>query len=53
MSDEIRKQNAKELRKAWKQFLKEQKAKHGHKTIIGDAEAGFETLDERATAHSI
>lgn len=25
MSDEVRKKNAKDLRKAWKQFLKEQK----------------------------
>ena len=28
MSDEIRKKNAKDLRKAWKQFLKEQKRKN-------------------------
>ena len=27
--DDIRKQNAKELRKAWKQFLKEQNKKNG------------------------
>lgn len=36
--DEVRKQNAKELRRAWNKFIKEQKAKYGHKTIIGDAE---------------
>lgn len=50
---DVRKKNAKDLRKAWKQFLKEQKAKHGHKTIIGDAEKRPEALDECATAHSI
>ena len=29
MTDDIRKQNAKDLRKAWKQFLKEQNKKNG------------------------
>ena len=29
MSEDIRKQNAKELRKAWKQFLKEKDKKNG------------------------
>ena len=29
MSDEVRKKNAKDLRKAWKQFIKEQDKKHG------------------------
>ena len=29
---EIRKKNAKELRKAWKQFVKEQEAKHVKQT---------------------
>ena len=53
MSDEVRKRNAEDLRRAWNKFIKEQKAKHGHKTIIRNAEAGFETLDERTTAHSI
>ena len=28
MADDIRKRNAKELRKAWKQFIKEQKIKN-------------------------
>ena len=51
--DEIRKQNAKELQRKWKQFLKEQKAKHGHKTIIKNAEDRPEALDGAATAHSV
>ena len=52
MSDEVRKRNAEELRKAWNKFIKEQKAKHGHKTTIGDAEERPEALDKRTTAHS-
>ena len=51
--DDIRKRNAEELRKAWNKFIKEQKAKHGHKTIVGDAEKRPEALDEHATAYSV
>ena len=50
---EIRKQNAKELRKAWNKFLKEQEAKHGHKTIIRDAQERPEALDKRTTAYGL
>ena len=53
MSDKVRKQNAEELRKAWNKFIKEQKAKHGHKTTIGDAQERPEALDERTTAYGI
>ena len=31
MTDDIRKQNAKELRKAWNKFIKEQERKHKEK----------------------
>ena len=51
--DEIRKKNAKELRKKWKQFIKEQEAKHGHKTTIGDAQERPEALDKRTTAYGL
>ena len=50
---EIRKKNAKELRRAWNKFLKEQKAKHGHTTIIGDVKERPEALDERTTAYGL
>ena len=53
MTDEIRKHNAADLRRKWNKFLKEQKAKHGHKTIVGDAEKRPEALDEHATAYSV
>ena len=29
MNDKLRKKKAKELKRAWKEFLKEQEAKHG------------------------
>ena len=49
----IRELNAKDLKRAWKKHLKEQKAKHGHKTIITDAQERPEALDEGATTHSV
>ena len=53
MSDEVRKRNAEELRKAWNKFIKEQKAKHGHKTTIGDAQERPEALDKRTTVYGL
>ena len=50
---EIRKRNAKELRKKWKQFLKEQEAKHGHKATVGDVKERPEALDKRTTAYGL
>ena len=49
----IKERNSKDLQKAWKKFLREQEAKHGHKTIIGDAEDRPETLDGTTTAYSV
>ena len=49
----IRELNAKELKRAWKKHLKEQKAKHGHKTIIRNAQERPEALDEGTTTHSV
>lgn len=53
MTDEIRKHNAADLRRKWNKFLKEQEAKHGHKTTIGDAQERPEALDERTTAYGL
>ena len=49
----IRECNAKDPQKAWKKFLREQKAKHGHKTIIRNAQERPEALDEGTTTHSV
>ena len=49
----IKERNTLDLKRAWKKFIKEQEAKHGHKTIIGDAEDRPETLDGTTTAHSV
>lgn len=35
MSDDIRKQNADELQRKWKQFLKEQRKKYGREKSAG------------------
>ena len=53
MSDEIRKRNAEDLRRKWNKFIKEQKAKHGHKTIIRNAQERPEALDEGTVTHSV
>ena len=53
MSDEIRKRNEKDLRKAWKLFLKEQEAKHGHKATVGDVKERPEALDKRTTVYGL
>ena len=49
----IKERNALDLKRAWKKFIKEQEAKHGHKTIIKNAEDRPEALDGAATAHSV
>ena len=49
----IKERNAKDLQKAWKKFLREQEAKHGHKTIIKNAEDRPEALDGATTAYSV
>ena len=53
MSDEIRKRNAEELRRAWNKFLKEQEAKHGHKATVGDVKERPEALDKRTTVYGL
>ena len=48
----IKERNALDLKRAWKKFIKEQEAKHGHKTIVGDVKERLEALDEGTATHS-
>ena len=49
----IRERNALDLKRAWKKFIKEQEAKHGHKTTTGNVKERPEALDECTTAHGV
>ena len=49
----IRELNAKELKRKWNKFLKEQEAKHGHKATVGDVKERPEALDKRTTAYGL
>ena len=48
----IKERNALDLKRAWKKFIKEQEAKHGHKTAIGNVKERPEALDEGTATHS-
>lgn len=48
----IKERNALDLKRAWKKFIKEQEAKHGHKTTVGDVKERPEALDEGTATHS-
>ena len=49
----IKERNALDLKRAWKKFIKEQEAKHGHKTTVGDVKERLEALDGATTAYSV
>ena len=49
----IKERNALDLKKAWKKFIKEQEAKHGHKTTVGDVKERPEALDKRTAVYGL
>ena len=49
----IKERNALDLKRAWKKFIKEQEAKHGHKTAIGNVKERPEALDKCTAARGV
>ena len=50
---DVRKKNAKDLRKAWIQFLKEQSKKHGREKSVGSVKGETEKVEQRPAAYSV